>query len=53
MKPEEMDRLGEAQLKADMNGDSMGLIALYTEDVVHDLVGSTRHGSLHGKEAAT
>ena len=52
MKPEEMDRLVEAHLKAEMNGDSMGSIALYTEDVEHDVDG-TPHGPLHGKEAAT
>ena len=53
MKPEEMDRLVEAHLKAEMNGgDSMGSIALYTEDVEHDVVG-TAHGPLHGKEVAT
>ena len=52
MKPEEMDRLVEAHLKAEMNGNCIWSIALYTEDVEHDEVG-TPHGSLHGKEAAT
>ena len=52
MKPEEMDRLVEAHLKAEMNGDSMGSIAMYTEDVEHEVVG-TPHGPLHCKEAAT
>jgi hypothetical protein len=48
-----MDHLVEAHLKAEMNGDRMGSIALYTEDVEYDVVGSTPHGPLHGKEAAT
>ena len=51
MKPEQMDRLIEAHLKAEMAGDSAGSIAMYTEDVEHDVVG-TPHGPLHGKEAA-
>ena len=51
MQPEQMDRLIEAHLKAEMAGDSAGSIAMYTEDVEHDVVG-TPHGPLHGKEAA-
>ena len=47
-----MDRLVEAYLQAEMNGNSLGSIALYTEDVEHDVVG-TAHGPLHGKEVAT
>ena len=43
MKPEQMDRLIEAHLKAEMAGDSAGSIAMYTEDVEHDVVG-TPHG---------
>ena len=52
MKPEKMDRLVEAHLKAEMNDDSMGSIAMYTEDVEHDVVGIP-HGLLYGKEPAT
>ena len=52
MKPEEMDHLVEAHLKAEMNDDRMGSIAMYTKDVEHDVVG-TPHGPLHGTEAAT
>ena len=51
MKPEEMDRLIEEHIRAEMAGDSAGSIAMYTEDVEHDVVG-TPHGPLHGKEAA-
>jgi hypothetical protein len=52
LKPEEMERLVEAHLKAEIYGNCMGSIALNTEDVEHDEVG-TPHGPLHGKEAAT
>jgi steroid delta-isomerase-like uncharacterized protein len=51
LKPEQMDRLIEAHLKAEMAGDSAGSIAMYTEDAEHDVVG-TPHGPLHGKDAA-
>ena len=51
MKPEEMYRLIEAQLEAEMAGDSARSIAMYPEDVEHDVVGSPL-GPLHGKEAA-
>ena len=51
MKPEEMDRLIEAHLEAEMEGDSAGSVSMYTEDVEHDVVG-TPHGPLRGKEAA-
>ena len=51
MKPEEMDRLIEAHIAAEMAGNSAGSVSMYTEDVEHDVVG-TPHGPLHGKEAA-
>ena len=51
MKPEEMDRLIEAHLEAEVAGDSAASVSMYTEDVEHDVVG-TPHGPLHGKEAA-
>jgi hypothetical protein len=40
VKPEEMDRLIEEHVEAEMSGDSVGSIAMYTEDVEHDVVGS-------------
>jgi steroid delta-isomerase-like uncharacterized protein len=46
-----MDRLIEEHIQAEMAGDSAGSIAMYTEDVEHDVVG-TPHGPLRGKEAA-
>jgi steroid delta-isomerase-like uncharacterized protein len=51
MKPEEMDRLIEAHIAAEMAGDSARSVSMYTEDVEHDVVG-TPHGPLHGREAA-
>jgi steroid delta-isomerase-like uncharacterized protein len=48
---EEMDRLIEAHLTAEKAGDTDGMIADYTEDVEHDVVGSPQ-GPLHGKAAA-
>ena len=51
MKPEEMDRLVEEHIEAEMAGNSAGSVAMYTEDVEHDVVGAP-HGPLHGKEAA-
>jgi steroid delta-isomerase-like uncharacterized protein len=46
-----MDRLIEAHITAEMAGDTAGCVAMYTEDVEHDVVGAP-HGPLHGKEAA-
>jgi steroid delta-isomerase-like uncharacterized protein len=51
MKPEEMDRLIEAHIAAESAGDTAGAVAVYTEDVEHDVVGAP-HGPLRGKEAA-
>ncbi len=51
MQPKEMDRLIEAHLTAEMAGDSAGCVAMYTEDVEHDVVGVPT-GPLHGKESA-
>ena len=48
MRPEEMDRLIEAHLAAEMAGDTAGCVAMYTEDVEHDVVGAP-HGPLRGK----
>jgi steroid delta-isomerase-like uncharacterized protein len=51
MQPKEMDRLIEAHLTAEMAGDTAGCVAMYTEDVEHDVVGVPT-GPLHGKEPA-
>lgn len=51
MRPEEMDRLIEAHLAAEMAGDTAGCVAMYTDDVEHDVVG-TPHGPLQGKAGA-
>lgn len=51
MNREVMDRLIEAHLAAEMAGDTAGCVAMYTDDVEHDVVG-TPHGPLHGKQAA-
>lgn len=51
MKPEEMDRLVEEHIAAEAAGDTAGAVAMYTEDIEHDVVGAP-HGPLHGKEAA-
>ena len=40
MKPEEMDRLIEAHLEAEMAGDSAASVSMYTQDVEHDVVGT-------------
>jgi steroid delta-isomerase-like uncharacterized protein len=46
-----MDSLVERHLKAEGAGDVDGAVAVYTEDVEHDVVGFPG-GPLHGKEAA-
>jgi len=51
MNREEMDRLIEAHLEAEKAGNPAGSVAMYTDDVEHDVVG-TPHGPLHGKQAA-
>jgi steroid delta-isomerase-like uncharacterized protein len=51
MTREEMDRLIEAHLKAEAAGDTAGCVAVYTDDVEHDVVGAP-HGPVHGKQAA-
>lgn len=51
MNREEMDRLIEAHLAAEMAGNTAGCVAMYTDDVEHDVVGAP-HGPLYGKEAA-
>jgi steroid delta-isomerase-like uncharacterized protein len=51
MKREEMDRLIKEHLIAEMAGDPSSCVTMYTDDVVHDVVGSPL-GPLTGPEAA-
>lgn len=51
MQTEEMDRLIDAHIAAEKAGDTAASVAMYTDDVEHDVVG-TPHGPLRGKEAA-
>jgi hypothetical protein len=51
MQPSDMDRLIQAHLAAESAGDTAGCVAMYTDDVVLDVVGAP-HGPLHGKQAA-
>ncbi len=46
-----MDRLIEQHIAAEMAGDTAGAVAMYTDDVVHDVIGSPT-GPLQGPEAA-
>jgi steroid delta-isomerase-like uncharacterized protein len=49
--PGEMDRLIDEHIRAEVAGDTAGCVAMYTEDVEHDVVGMP-HGPLRGPEAA-
>lgn len=51
MTPDEMDRLIEEHIRAEDAGDLDAAVALYTDDVEHDVVGAPG-GPLHGPEAA-
>ncbi len=51
MEQEQMRALVERHLKAEGAGDVEGAIAVYTDDVEHDVVGWPG-GPVHGKEAA-
>ncbi|HLZ71839.1 MAG TPA: nuclear transport factor 2 family protein [Dehalococcoidia bacterium] len=51
MIPQQMDRLIEAHLAAETAGDTAGSVAVYTEDVEHDVVGFPT-GPVRGKAAA-
>ena len=51
MNQEHMEQLIETHLAAEMVGDSEGCVAVYTEDVEHDVVGAP-HGALHGRREA-
>ena len=49
--PAEMNRLIEQHIAAETAGDTDGAVAMYTDDVIHDVVGAP-HGALHGPDAA-
>jgi steroid delta-isomerase-like uncharacterized protein len=51
MKPEDMDALIEQHISAEMAGDPGGCVEMYTDDVVHDVVGFPT-GPLSGPDAA-
>ena len=51
MDPREMDRLIDEHIAAELAGDSAGAIAMYTDDVEHDVVGWPS-GPVAGIEAA-
>ena len=51
LEPAEMDRLIERHITAEMAGDTAGAVAVYTDDIEHDVVGSPT-GPVHGKAAA-
>lgn len=51
MQAAEMDRLIEEHIAAEGTGDVAGAVAVYTEDVEHDVVGFPT-GPVHGKAAA-
>jgi steroid delta-isomerase-like uncharacterized protein len=51
MKPEEMDALIEQHISAETAGDPDGCVAMYADDVVHDVVGFPT-GPLSGPDAA-
>jgi steroid delta-isomerase-like uncharacterized protein len=51
MTPAEMNKLIEQHLVAEMAGDPEGSVAMYTDDVIHDVVGAP-DGPLHGPDAA-
>jgi hypothetical protein len=48
VKASEMDRLIEQHIAAETAGDTAGSVAMYTDDVEHDVVVSPT-GPLHGK----
>lgn len=51
MTPSEMDELIDRHLAAELAGNPTGSVAMYTDDVEHDVVGSPT-GPLRGKDAA-
>lgn len=51
MQPAEMNQLIERHIKAEMAGDVAGAVAVFADDVVHDVVGSPT-GPARGREQA-
>ncbi len=51
MTADEMDRLIDQHITAEKAGDTAACVAMYTDDVEHDVVGAPT-GPLHGPEAA-
>jgi steroid delta-isomerase-like uncharacterized protein len=51
MQPAEMDRLIHEHITAEAAGDVAGCVAMYTDDVVHDVVGWPA-GAMNGKAEA-
>ncbi len=51
MQPSEMDQLIDQHITAEAAGDTGGAVAMYTDDVIHDVVGAP-HGPLSGPDAA-
>ncbi len=51
MTKDEINRLIDEHIAAEAAGDTAGAVAMYTDDVVHDVVGAP-HGPLHGPAAA-
>jgi steroid delta-isomerase-like uncharacterized protein len=51
MQHQEMDRLIDTHITSEMAGDTAGAVAVYTDDVVHDVVGFPT-GPAQGKAAA-
>ena len=51
MTPQDMDALIEAHVAAEKSGDISAAVAMYTDDIEHDIVGAPG-GTLHGPEAA-
>lgn len=51
MSPEEMDKLIEAHIAAESSGDPDGTVAMFTDDIEHDVVGFPA-GPSHGRAQA-
>jgi steroid delta-isomerase-like uncharacterized protein len=51
MQPQDMDRLIDMHISAEMAGDSATAVSVYTDDVVHDVVGWP-NGPLSGRDNA-
>jgi len=51
MNRQQMDALIEQHIAAETAGDTDGAVAMYTDDVIHDVVGSPM-GPVHGPDAA-